>query len=197
MTEPSYSRGQGPGPFLSDYFRRMTDLLTPDGERTEQLTRVRDLWLNAQAGGGRILFLGNGGSAAIASHLATDLSKNGGVPALAFNDAALITCLGNDYGYENWMAHAVRLAARPGDVLTVISSSGGSRNVLNAVAEARKRTMPVITLSGFDPDNALRKTGDVNLWLDCRAYNIVETVHQAWLLAVVDMIIGKAEYPPN
>jgi phosphoheptose isomerase len=195
MTDLAFDPEQGANAFLTAYFRRMADLLIPDDQRMEQFAGVRDLWLSAQSAGGRVLFLGNGGSAAIASHLATDLSKNGGVPALAFNDAALITCLGNDYGYENWMAHAVRLAAQPGDVLTAISSSGVSRNVLNATAEASKHDIPVITLSGFDADNPLRRKGDINLWLDSRCYNIVETIHQAWLLAVVDMIIGKAEYP--
>jgi hypothetical protein len=55
----------------------------------------------------------------------------------------------------------------------------------------------VITLSGMSADNPLRKLGDVNYWADSRSYNIVETAHQFWMMAVIDLIIGRAEYPAS
>ena len=86
----------------------------------------------------------------------------------------------------------------PGDVLIAISSSGTSKNILNACAAARRKGFAsVITLSGFSPENPLRGLGDQNFWVDSRAYNLVEATHQLWLLAVVDLIIGKTEYPAS
>jgi len=91
----------------------------------------------------------------------------------------------------------VRLNARPGDCLVAISVSGRSKNILNAVAKAREMDLKVVTLSGMTPDNPLRSLGDVNYWVDSRSYNIVETAHQFWMMAVIDLIIGRAEYPAS
>lgn len=160
----------------------------------DYLVKVRDLWLNASNQNKKVIFAGNGGSAAMASHCAVDLTKNGGVRAVNFNEADLITCFANDYGYEQWVAKAVEFYGDKGDVLVLISSSGKSENMLLAAESAGKSGIKVVTLSGFDPDNPLRKLGSINLWTDSRAYNVVEMTHHIWLLAVIDMIIGSAEY---
>ncbi len=183
--------------FLTDYVRRLHDATELTDERRGWFRATREIWRETRAAGGRVVFIGNGGSAAIASHLANDLSKAGGVPALCFNDASLITCLANDYGFENWIAHALLLNCRPSDSLVAISSSGRSANILNAVAAARRLEMKVVTLSGMEADNPLRCLGDVNLWLDSKAYNIIESAHQFWLMMVLDWIIGRAEYKAN
>jgi phosphoheptose isomerase len=91
----------------------------------------------------------------------------------------------------------VRLNARPADCLVAISVSGRSKNILNAVAKARDMELKVVTLSGMTSDNPLRSLGDVNYWVDSRSYNIVETAHQFWMMAVIDLIIGRAEYPAS
>ena len=111
----------------------------------------------------KIMLVGNGGSAGIASHMAIDFTKNGNVAALAFSDAAALTCLGNDLGYEQVFARQISAHARPGDLLIAISSSGRSPNIINAVAAARGRDCSVFTLSGFGADNPLRRLGDLNL----------------------------------
>ena len=120
----------------------------------------------AAAQGNKIIFAGNGGSAEIASHMATDYSKNGGLRAWAMNDGSMLTCLANDYGYEQVFSKQIEFHGRSGDVLVAISSSGQSANILAAVSAARKLGCTVLTLSGFKPDNALRKTGDMNLYLE-------------------------------
>jgi D-sedoheptulose 7-phosphate isomerase len=183
--------------FLADYVRRLHDVTTLSDERQGWFTAAREIWRETRLTGGRVVFIGNGGSAAIASHLASDLSKAGGVPALCFSDASQITCLANDYGFENWIAHALLLNCRPSDSLVAISSSGRSANILNAVAAARQLEMKVVTLSGMEADNPLRRLGDANLWLDSKAYNIIESAHQFWLMMVLDSIIGQAEYDAN
>lgn len=138
--------------------------------------------------GGKVLFVGNGGSAAIASHHANDFSRNGGVRAMAFNDGALITCLANDFGYEEAFAEAVRVHGDQSDVLVAISSSGKSPNILHAVLEARKLGLFTITFSGFSPDNPLTGLGHLNFYVPSDSYGIVETAHLLLLHAVVERL---------
>ena len=134
----------------------------------------------------RMIFVGNGGSAAIASHMATDYSKNGGIRALSFNDGSMLTCLGNDYGFEHVFAKQIEFYATRGDLVVAISSSGKSPNILNAVNAARTIGCTILTLSGFAPDNPLRSLGDVNLYLKSDLYGFVEIGHLALCHAIVD-----------
>ncbi|NEW86421.1 SIS domain-containing protein [Rhodopseudomonas sp. WA056] len=143
------------------------------------------------ADGRKLMFIGNGGSAAIASHMATDYSKNGGMRALCLNDGAMLTCLGNDYGYEQVFAKQIELFAQEGDLLIAISSSGRSPNILNAVAAARVRGCRVITLSGFSADNPLRREGDINFYLASDQYGFVELGHLTICHAILDFACGQ------
>lgn len=137
----------------------------------------------------KMIFVGNGGSAAIASHQAVDFWKNGGIKAIAFNDASLLTCLGNDCGYEHVFSEPVRCFADPGDVVLAISSSGRSPNILNAVTAAQSVGSRVITFSGFTIDNPLRRMGDVNFFVPVRAYGLVEVSHLIMIHAMLREII--------
>lgn len=135
---------------------------------------------------------GNGGSAAIASHVSVDLTKAVGIRAVCFNESDLITCYANDYGYEHWLAQAIKSYGDEADVAVLISSRGESPNILNAARSARAQGLTVLTLSGFAPGNSLRALGELNLWVDSSSYNIVETIHQTWLLACVDRLASGA-----
>ena len=184
--------------FLTSYLNDFSDLIKLNRNIVDQLVEVSDLLKNVNAEGKKTLIFGNGGSAAISSHFSVDLTKNAGLRCVNFNEADLITCFSNDYGFERWMEKAVDFYGDTGDLLIVISSSGSSENILNGVKAARNgKFRAVVTLSGFDKDNPLCQLGDINLWVDSRAYNFVENIHQVWLLAIVDLIIGKAEYPAN
>jgi len=143
-----------------------------------------------QDGGNRIFFIGNGGSAGIASHLATDFSKNGSMRASALNDGSVLTCLGNDFGYEFVFSKQLEWHARPGDVIVAISSSGRSKNILNGAAVARERDCILYTFSGFDANNPLRCLGDVNFFVASHAYGFVEVAHLALLHGVLDIQMG-------
>lgn len=161
-------------------------------DRAEAYERTLHLALKATARGGKLMFIGNGGSAAIASHMAIDFTKNGGMPAMCFNDGAALTCLGNDFGYEEVFAGQLRAHARKGDVLFAISSSGSSENILRAVSVARERGCAVITMTGFKPDNPLRALGDVNFHIGLCDYGLVEVAHTAMIHAVVDLKMAGA-----
>lgn len=156
----------------------------------EAFGRAIDIARSSTAAGGKLMIVGNGGSAGIASHLAIDFSKNGGMSAMAFNDPAALTCLGNDLGYENVFAAQIGFHARPGDLLVAISSSGRSPNILKAVAAARERDCGILTLSGFDAGNPLRRSGDVNLYVPSTSYGFVEVSHLTLCHALLDLAMG-------
>jgi D-sedoheptulose 7-phosphate isomerase len=181
--------------FLANYLDDFSDLVKPQEETVEKLVEVTDLLKAVHKAGNKALIFGNGGSAAIASHFSVDLTKNAGLRCVNCNEADLITCFANDYGFERWVEKAVDFYGNAGDLLIVISSSGCSENMLNGVKAARNgKFRGVVTLSGFSKDNPLRQLGDINLWADSKAYNFVENIHQVWLLAIVDLIIGSREY---
>ena len=168
----------------------VTDIASRNLSLDEGCEWVRRAAHDAHDAGNKIIFIGNGGSAGIASHLAIDFSKNGGLRALAFNDPSALTCLGNDLGYENVFAKQLDFHARPGDVLIAISSSGRSPNILGAVKMARTRDCKVATFSGFTAENELRRTGDVNFYVRSREYGFVEIAHLALCHAVLDIDMG-------
>lgn len=141
----------------------------------------------SHARGSKLIFIGNGGSAGIASHLAIDFSKNGNLRALAFNDGPALTCLANDFGYEQVFAKQIEMHGQDGDMLVAISSSGRSANILNGVAAAREAGMFVATLSGFAADNPLRRRGDVNMYIADGEYGFVEVGHLALCHAILDL----------
>jgi D-sedoheptulose 7-phosphate isomerase len=154
------------------------------------LLRAGEMARAATKAGGTIFFIGNGGSAGIASHMAIDFSKNGGMRALAFNDGAYLTCLGNDLGFDQVFAKPLDLHARKGDHVFAISSSGRSANILNGVEVARSRGCSVVTFSGFKPDNPLRSSGDLNFFLASGEYGFVEVGHLALIHSVLDLAMG-------
>lgn len=138
---------------------------------------------------GKILMVGNGGSASIASHISADIWKNGGIKSICFNDPSLLTCLSNDLGYEHVFSAPVTMFAENKDVLIAISSSGKSPNIINACKAAQNAGCKIITLSGFKPDNPLRKMGDVNFYVPSDGYGYVEIVHSGICHALVDCVI--------
>ncbi len=173
--------------FFHDYFGKVAERFNDiDLESLEQAsTMVR----RAQGAGNKLILVGNGGSAAMASHVAVDLTKAAVIRAINFNEADLLTCFANDYGYEHWVAKALEFYADPGDLAVLISSSGASQNIVNGAEQARTMGLTVISLSGFSPENPLRQLGDLNLFAASDSYNIVEMTHHVWLLAIVDYLI--------
>jgi D-sedoheptulose 7-phosphate isomerase len=171
----------------------LTEVTGREGEVLELDVAFEDLMRRVRAtheAGNKIMFVGNGGSAGICSHMAIDYSKNGGIRSTAFNDGAALTCLANDLGYENVFARQVELHARPGDMLIAISSSGKSPNIINAVDAARERGCFVLTLSGFDEKNPLRSFGDCNFYVNSGEYGFVEITHLALCHAILDLEMG-------
>ena len=130
--------------------------------------------------------IGNGGSAAIASHAVIDFMNVGKLSAITLHDSATLTCMANDYGYENAFSNIIKLTLKPKDILIAISSSGQSKNIINAVESAKNLDSTVITFSGFKSNNPLRKMGDINFWCNSKDYGMVEIGHQFLLHNLAD-----------
>lgn len=149
------------------------------------------LAITSAEAGNKIMIVGNGGSASIASHIAIDFLKNAGIPAVAFNDASSLTCLANDLGYEEVFAKPVEMLSRKGDIFIAISSSGKSSNILKAAEAAGRKNNFIVTLSGFGGDNPLRKTGDINFYVPSSSYGHIEITHLAICHRIVDAVMDK------
>jgi D-sedoheptulose 7-phosphate isomerase len=154
----------------------------------EGFSRWRDWAVDLRRRRGVIYLVGNGASASMASHYATDLAKNGGLHTQVFTDASLVTAIGNDIGYDQVFAEPLRGRGRSGDMLVAISSSGRSPNILAAVEVADELEISVVTLTAKDAANPLRKRGDLNLYVAATTYGLAETAHAAALHWWMDLI---------
>lgn len=125
----------------------------------------------------KVMIVGNGGSAAIASHIHNDLCKSVGMRAMVFNETPLLTAFSNDLSYAVAFENLVNLWADNGDMLIAISSSGKSENILRAAKSASAKGCIVVTLSGFKNDNPLRYMGQMNFFVPSSEYGYVELIH--------------------
>jgi len=173
--------------YFSEYFNNIS--LSLNSIDSSLLVQAADIVSTSSLAGNKIIVVGNGGSAAMASHVAVDFTKAAGMRAITFNEADLLTCFANDYGYEQWVVEALNFYADPGDVVILISSSGTSKNIVNGAIRAKELGLKTITLSGFSKENDLVTKGDVNFWIGSNSYNVVEMTHHVWLVAIIDYII--------
>jgi D-sedoheptulose 7-phosphate isomerase len=186
--------------FYDGYFQDFSTALEScinELENKENLEVFVEILKDTLISGSTIYLIGNGGSAAIAEHMAVDMTKNAKLRAVSFSSAAAITCVSNDLGYENVFKKMISSFLKNKDVLIAISSGGESSNIINAIVEARKIGASVITLTGFDKANSIRKLGNINLWVNSEAYGYVEIIHNLLLHYVSDKIIGSAKYKIN
>lgn len=182
--------------YFSDLVGSLGSVKVSDGDGREikifeGLEKVAQTIAARGSTGNKIIFVGNGASAAISSHMATDYWKNGGIRAVAFNDSSLLTCISNDYGYEHVFAKPVEMFADAGDILMAISSSGNSENIHSATRAARKAGCAVVTFSGFERDNPLRTLGDYNFYVESPSYGPVEIIHLSLCHCLIDAVINE------
>ena len=177
--------------YIAEYLKKLSNLIIDFSH--EDFLKIVKILKEIKKAKKKVILVGNGGSAAMASHVSVDLTKICKIRAVNFNEADLLTCFSNDYGYENWVQKALSFYADKGDLLICISSSGQSKNIINGAKFAKKIGCKVVTLTGFDKKNKVRKIGHVNLWLNSKNYNLVEMTHHIWLLSIVDFI-AKARF---
>ena len=174
---------------LQKYLQNLSSKIIPDDQTIKKIFAIKKVLLKTKKNRSKVLIFGNGGSAAIASHVSVDLTKNTKIRAVNFNEADLLTCFSNDYGYEKWIEKTIDFYADSKDVIILISSNGKSKNMLNDCKEKkRKKISNIITLTGNKKNNPLSKLGKINLWVNSNIYNHIENIHQTWLLAICDLI---------
>ena len=177
--------------YFETYNSKLKNLLTLNSKTIQSLNITKSLLKTVKKKKKKVLIFGNGGSAAIASHFTIDLLKNTKIRCINLNEASIITCLSNDYGYENWVKKSIEYHADKGDVIIIISSSGESKNMINACKFSKKNKISLITLTGFKEGNTISKYGKVNFWVNSKIYNHIENTHQFLLLAVIDSLSKK------
>ncbi len=163
--------------------------LCTDYEKAMQ--ELVDLFSDIKKKEKQVFFIGNGGSAAIASHMTADFMKNGGMKTYSLYDNSVTTCMGNDYGYEYIFSRPLEFLGNTGDLLIAISSSGNSQNIVNAIQVAQEKGMGVITLSGFCRDNRIIGMGIYNIYVPVSHYGMVESIHNLILQQIVDTILER------
>jgi D-sedoheptulose 7-phosphate isomerase len=181
-------------PTLAEYIQALADCLVnmvvTDAQGTSLPLNIAspqavDILLRAGATG-KIMVIGNGGSAAIASHVHNDLCKGVGIKALVFSEPPLLTALTNDLSYAEAFERQVQMWATSNDLLLAISSSGQSENILRAVRKASEQRCPTITFTGFLSTNPLRQMGLLNFYVQSNVYGHVELSHATLLHYLTD-----------
>ena len=159
--------------FLEKYYFQFKKLITK--EHFKNTINLKNQLLRIKKNKKKIIIAGNGGSAAISSHFSVDLTKNAKVRSINFNEADLITCFSNDYGYERWIEKAIDYYAEKGDLLILISSSGQSQNMVKAAKFFKKNKIGrLVTFTGHKKNNALKKVGDLKFGRKYTSIYIVE-----------------------
>lgn len=194
MSSKSKSAYKSAQNFYRELLRQVDSIRVTDREGNKSdfyhgIELAVNLVKSLAASEGKLMFIGNGASASIASHISTDFFKNGGIKAVAFNDSSLLTCLSNDFGYEHVFEKPVEMFARAGDILFAISSSGSSENILRGVRAATSKSCKVITLSGFKSDNPLSAMGDINYYVQAQEYGPVEIIHHSICHCILDTLM--------
>lgn len=166
---------------MGAYFMRLTQAL--EAIPRDLVVALGETLFRAYRDGKQVFILGNGGSSSTASHMAADLAKNTIAPNMkrfrvfSLNDnAAIMTALANDLGYDNVFLEQLTNLVQAGDVLIAVSASGNSPNVLKAMRYAQARSAEVVGLLGFD-GGAAAALADIPLVVPSNHYGVVEDAH--------------------
>ncbi len=183
--------------FLHNYISDITNVLNQRKNYLSNLLKLKELIIKIKKKNKKIIFVGNGGSAATASHASVDFTKNAKIKSINFNEADLITCFSNDYGYKNWIKEALNFYAEKEDLLIIFSCSGKSKNLLNAARYAKKNQINLVTFTGINTNNPLKKlnSSGLNIFVNSKSYNQIEIIHHLFILVTIDLCIGKKNYP--
>lgn len=188
------------GSYMRDYAASLKAVL--EGISAEDVEKICERVVEAARNGNQILVVGNGGSAAVAEHLCCDWSKGTNCVGHSVissrsltSNIALYSAIANDYGFEHVFDTQIDFFARPGDVLIAISSSGNSRNVLNAAVRAKELGVFVAGFTGFT-GGELAKIADASVHAAMHNYGIVEDAHQAIMHVIAQYVACRRDQTP-
>jgi D-sedoheptulose 7-phosphate isomerase len=186
-----FEANRKPADFAKQYSSYLGEILSKLD--FNEIGKMIETVLDARERGAHIFFIGNGGSAATASHFANDISIGTRVTEKPFkamsltDNVAILTAIGNDDGYENIFTKQLQNFANSGDVLVAISASGNSPNIIHSVNYARKKGLKIVGLTGFD-GGKLRELSDIKIHVETMKgeYGPVEDAHM-----FIDHLIGS------
>ena len=189
--ETIYNNSSNPSEYISAYFKHLTQILSELD--LSSIEKFIGLLLSARKEGKNVYFIGNGGSAATASHFANDLAIGTRSKKLPFkvmsltDNSSVITAIGNDYGYDQVFVKQLEACLGSGDLLVAISASGNSPNILKAVEYTKENSGITIGLTGFD-GGELKKIVDhvIHVPTVKGDYGPVEDVHM-----ILDHVVGN------
>ena len=170
---------------------KVTDSQNQNCDLEDEIASLQARLLQLKNDHQNLYIVGNGGSAGVAAHAVTDFFNVAKIRATTLHESSLLTCMANDFGYENAVAKMLSQLLNPGDIVITISSSGNSMNMRNAAAIACERGAYLVTLTGFSAENPLRYLGHINIWLDSDDYGFVEVGHQFILHNIADRLNEK------
>ena len=181
--------------FKKDYFFQLEKLINSSKVNTGfslLVEKIRQVKKNS----GTIHLFGNGGSQATVSHFANDMTKNVKIKSMVYTDSALNSCFNNDYGFENApkkiIEHFVNFNK---DLIIILSVSGNSKNLVNLAKYCDKKKLKYLCFTGSNINNSLNKISKKNnIWINSKAYNLVEIVHHYLLLMSIDYFKGGSLY---
>ena len=159
--------------------------LNEDTEFLNNLNRIAEVVVNAYRSGGKLLVCGNGGSAADSQHIATELvsrflleRKALDAEALSVNTSSL-TAIGNDYSFDKVFSRQIEAKGRAGDILFAISTSGNSKNIIEAIKTAKARGIITVRLTGGKKESLISETSD---YCVCVPSNSTPRIQEAHIL---------------
>ncbi len=171
--------------FIKNYIEKSIETKRNILENENILSKIRDVSLvivDSLKNGGKVLICGNGGSAADSQHIAAELVgrlsfDRPGLPAMALTvDSSILTAVGNDYGYEIVFSRQVQACAQKGDVLIGISTSGNSKNVVNAILEAKEKGVFTVGFTG-EKDGLISANADITIKIPSSETPIIQESH--------------------
>lgn len=180
---------------LSKYIDDTVSVLLKSKELDDKVNLAIELIISSIENNKKIIWCGNGGSAADAMHFSAELLgrfKKDRSPMNSISltcDISAITAIGNDYGYENIFSRQLEGVGEKGDVLIAISTSGFSENIVRAIDVAKTKSIKVIGITGSKENNPIQGNSDIKLVIDSMETNIIQEVYQV----VCSYICGEVE----
>lgn len=162
---------------ISENFRKLSAM-------SGTIDRVAQIWIDALRAGNKVIFCGNGGSAADSQHLAAELMgrykiDRNPMPAISLTtDTSALTAIGNDYGYDKVFSRPLRAIGAKGDVLVGISTSGNSKNVLDAFRVAKEKGITTVAFTG-EKGGGMKEAADIALCVPSNTTNSIQEMHIA------------------
>lgn len=184
--------------FINSYITEIKNCLDQIKDQNNLIIKLNKIYKSIKKNN-KIIIYGNGGSASNATHFCTDITKILNKKSITFDNANLITCYSNDYGFDNFVKQSINSHFIKNDIVILISSSGESQNIIEAAKFCIKKKIKLITLSAFNFNNKLKKLNKngINFYINTKSYNISEISHLIILLLSIDLFKGKKYYKSN